>query len=97
MRLFFLGSLACAAAANAQNVAGVVPCRGQRIDSITVDAQAPTVVGLRRIPVIGPVVRDLHVVTRDDVVRGYLLLKVGDKCDELRRSESERILRAQPF
>lgn len=97
MRFFFTGLLACAVTANAQNTAGVVPCRGQRVDSITVDAQAPTVVGLRRVPVIGPVVRDLHVVTRNDVVRGYLLLKVGDRCNELRRSESERILRAQPF
>ena len=90
-------SLACAASAAAQNTAGVVPCRGQRIDSITVDAQAPTVTGLRRVPVIGNVVREAHVVTRDDVVRGYLLLRVGDRCNELRRTESELILRAQPF
>jgi hypothetical protein len=74
-----------------------VPCRGQRIDSIAIDAQAPTVAGLRRVPVIGDFVRNTHVVTRDDVVRRYLLLRVGDRCQELRRSESERILRAQPF
>jgi hypothetical protein len=74
-----------------------VACRGQRIDSIVVDAQAPTVVGLRRIPVVGAVVRNTHVITRHDVIRGYLLLRVGDQCSELRRAESERILRAQPF
>ncbi len=84
-------------ALSAQNTAGVVPCRGQRIDSITVEAQAPTVSGVSRIPVIGGFVRGTHVITRDDVVRGYLLLKVGDRCNELRRSESERIMRAQPF
>ena len=74
-----------------------MPCRGQRIDSITIDAQAPTVTGLRRVPIVGKVVQEAHVVTRGDVIRGYMLLKVGDRCDELRRAESERILRAQPF
>ena len=89
----------CAAAPRlvAQAAGGQVACRGQRIDSITIDAQAPTVVGLRRVPIVGNVVRETHVITRDEVIRGFLLLRVGDKCSELRRSESERILRAQPF
>jgi hypothetical protein len=91
-------AIACAAAgASAQNTAGLVACRGQRIDSITVDAQAPTVSGLRRVPVLGNIVRETHVVTRPEVIRGYLLMRVGDRCNELRRSESERILRSQPF
>jgi hypothetical protein len=92
-------ALACGAAASqlgAQEPV-TVPCRGQRIDSIHVDAQAPTVVGLRRVPVVGSVVRNSHVITRANVVRGFLLLRIGDACNELRRAESERILRAQPF
>lgn len=76
---------------------GPVPCVGQRIDSIIVQTQAPTVAGVRRIPIVGDVVRGTHVVTRGEVVRVYLLLEPGDECSELRRSESERILRAQPF
>ena len=74
-----------------------VPCRAQRIDSIAIDPQAPTVTGLRRIPIVGNVVRETHVVTREDVIRRFLLLHVGDRCNELRRAESERILRSQPF
>jgi len=81
----------------AQQLTAQVICRGQRIDAITVDAQAPTVVGLRKVPVVGNVVRETHVITRDDVIRRFLLLHVGDRCSELRRAESERILRAQPF
>ena len=73
------------------------PCRGQRIDSVIVDAQAPTVVGLRRVPLAGKAVRSAHVITRHNVIRAYLLLQPGDACVELRRAESERILRAQPF
>ena len=67
------------------------------MDSIFVDAQAPTVSGLRRVPVIGDVVRAAHVVTRPHIIRGYLLLKPGDSCTPLRVAESERILRAQHF
>ena len=73
------------------------PCRGQRIEAITIDAQAPTVAGLRKVPVVGNIVRETHVITRDDVIRKYLLLHVGDRCSNLRVAESERILRAQPF
>lgn len=72
-------------------------CRGQRIDAISIDAQAPTVTGLRRVPIVGNIVRETHVITRDDVIRRFLLLRPGERCSELRRSESERILRAQPF
>ena len=39
----------------------------------------------------------IHAVTRPDVIRHFLALHVGEKCTELRREESERILRAQPF
>ena len=42
-------------------------------------------------------IRETHVNTRPAVVRGFLALKEGDTCTELRRTESERILRAQPF
>jgi hypothetical protein len=98
VKLSALALIASAVAgAHAQNTAGQVVCRGQRIDSITVDAQAPSVSGLRRVPVLGDFVRETHVITRHEVIRAYLLLRVGDRCNELRRSESERILRSQPF
>ena len=90
--------LLCGAGAlSAQNVTGLVACRGQRIDSIAIDAQAPTVAGLRRVPLLGNIVRETHVITRDEIVQGFLLLHVGERCMELRRAESERILRAQTF
>ena len=89
-------ALLCGASASA---AAQMPlrCLSQRIDSIAIDVDAPTVSGLRRVPIVYDVVRNTHVTTRADVIRGYLLLRVGDYCDELRRAESERLLRAQPF
>jgi hypothetical protein len=97
MRSRVTALLLCGGATAVGAQANPVPCRGQRIDSIVVDAQAPSVAGVRRVPVVGKVVRSTHVVTRGEVVRGYLLLKVGDRCSQLRLVESERILRAQPF
>ena len=39
----------------------------------------------------------LHTTTAPSVIRSFVLLKPGDRCSALRRSESERILRAMPF
>lgn len=74
-----------------------VHCFGQRIDSIVVRTSAPTASFLRRVPVVHDFVSAIHVTTNPDVVERFLLLSRGDACDELRRADSERILRAQPF
>jgi hypothetical protein len=68
-----------------------------RVDAIDVEAIAPTIAGLHRVPVLNRAARAIHVTTRDDVIRNFLLLRVGDRCTDLRRDESERILRAQSF
>ncbi len=39
----------------------------------------------------------IHVTTKESVIRRYLALDSGQVCTEIRRKESERILRAQPF
>jgi hypothetical protein len=68
------------------------------INNIIVLAQPPY---LARLPgdleIIGRLTRKLHATTRDEVVRRYSLLQVGEKCDEVSRAESERIMRQQPF
>jgi hypothetical protein len=75
----------------------IVECVGQRVDSIYITTEAPTVASLQRVPAIAAIARQVHAVTRPEIVRRYLLLERGDACSELRRAESERILRAQPF
>jgi hypothetical protein len=52
---------------------------------------------LRRVKVLANVVAAVHQTTDPDIIRRFLLLSEGARCNELRRSESERILRAQPF
>src|SRR5688572_29691823 len=46
---------------------------------------------------VGRVGQALHVTTRPGIIRRYILLDENQPCTELRRSESERLLRAQPF
>jgi hypothetical protein len=80
----------------AQDTATVL-CAGQRITDVVVRTSAPTTAVLRRVPVMANVVAAVHTTTNPDLVRRFMLLGPGDNCDELRRAESERLLRAQPF
>jgi len=75
----------------------IVVCAGQRVDDVIIYADAPTVRNLDRVPALARAMRDIHRTTRTEVIRRFLLLGSGDSCSEIRRAESERILRAQPF
>jgi hypothetical protein len=75
----------------------IVACIGQPINDIVVYSDAPTVANLARLPRLASVARAMHATTRAELIRRFLLLDRGDACNELRRAESERILRAQPF
>ena len=86
-----------AGAASAQDDTASVPCIGQRIRSVIVHASAPTAAYLRRVPILAKIAAATHVTTHTEVIERFLLLHAGDRCDELRRIESERILRVQPF
>jgi len=75
----------------------IVPCVGQLIEQIVIYAEAPSVATLRRVPVVAKIAQTMHVTTQPDVIERFLLFRTGERCSELRRAESERILRAQPF
>ena len=74
-----------------------VACTGQRVRDIMIHSSAPTITALRSVPIAAELARSVHSTTKPDIVRRYLLMARGDTCTELRRTESERILRAQPF
>jgi hypothetical protein len=90
---------ASATVAQGQSLAGVpVPCKGEVITRIDIDPSPPfRVTGDRIWQRAGRLVAKQHMTTRASVIRRFIALQVGDKCTELRRMESERILRAQPF
>ncbi|MEP6494010.1 MAG: hypothetical protein ABJF01_15110 [bacterium] len=88
--------LAAARVAIAQDTTSV-RCVGQRINGIVIRSSAPTVAAFKRVPVLARVVGAIHTTTNIEIIQRFLLLQTGDLCNELRRAESERILRAQPF
>lgn len=75
-----------------------VACAGQLVTAIEIDARPPFprdrggIIGRT-----GKVASKLHSTTNPEVIQRYLALRIGDRCDQLRLDESERILRAQPF
>jgi hypothetical protein len=78
--------------------AAPVRCNGEMVSAIVVRPREPFMRGLLdKWQVVSRLVSDLHVTTDTAVVRRFLVLSEGEPCTELRRAESERILRAQPF
>ncbi|MEP6691875.1 MAG: hypothetical protein ABJD07_12025 [Gemmatimonadaceae bacterium] len=89
-------ALGPARGASAQNPA--VACSGQRISSVTVMTRPPFHGQKGRLVEYGVRAANvLHKTTDTDVVRRFLLLSTGDRCSERLRTESERIMRGQPF
>lgn len=73
-------------------------CAGQKITEVIIRAQGPGYGGIfSRSPFLGRMVASLHVTTAPSVIKNFILLRAGDTCNALKRSESERILRAMPF
>jgi hypothetical protein len=75
-----------------------VRCNGEMVSDIIVRPREPFMRGLLdKWQVVSRLVSGLHVTTDTAVVRRFLVVHEGEPCTELRRAESERILRAQPF
>jgi hypothetical protein len=83
----------------AQDTARVLsPCDGRVVSAIDIWPRTPYYAGFGgRWRPLARALTAVHAVTRPDVIRSFLALHVGRPCTELRRAESERILRAQPF
>jgi hypothetical protein len=83
----------------AQSLEGTaVPCKGQIISRIEVSARPPFEVrgsGLQRR--LARQLTAVHATTNPGIISRFLALRPGMACTELRRLESERILRAQPY
>jgi hypothetical protein len=91
-------STARPAATSSRGRLAVTGCSGQPISDIVVITQPPFADRLpARLEWVRHTVRRLHANTRDDVVRRFMVLKVGEPCNQIARAESERMLRAQPY
>src|SRR5688500_3107058 len=90
---------ASATMAQPQSLSGPpVTCKCERISRIDIDASPPfRITGNNMWQRAGRFAAKEHVTTREPVILRYLALQLGGRCTEVRRAESERILRAQPF
>jgi hypothetical protein len=97
--LALLIAAASATTGQAQSLNGPpVTCKGERISRIDIESSPPFRVNGNNIwQRAGRFAARQHVTTKDWIIRRYLALHEGDVCTELRRVESERILRVQPF
>jgi hypothetical protein len=73
-------------------------CNGQRITRISIEPMGPEFGGQSAAShLVTGTVRKFHVDSRASVLRPYLQLKEGDRCTEIRRAETERVLRSLWF
>src|SRR5919206_1814041 len=93
-----LAALAAAVGAGAQSAPIPALCRGQPISDIEIRTHSPFE-GKQSPWWQAPIrwVSSLGSTTEPSVIRRYLILQPGMPCEERRRRESERLLRAQPF
>jgi len=74
------------------------PCDGRIVRAIQIRPRTPYYAGFGgQWQPLAQALTAIHAVTHPEVIRSFLALAVGEPCTEVRRAESERILRAQPF
>jgi hypothetical protein len=77
---------------------GPVTCKGQRVTRIEVYARPPFEVrGSKVQQRLARQLAEFHRTTNPNIIRRFLALREGQPCTEIRRTESERILRGQPY
>ena len=82
----------------AQSDTTSIACTGQIVSRVDVSAAPPPFGGYaKKWQAIAHTVGLHHATTRTNVVRAFISLGPGKECTERRRTESERVLRAQPF
>jgi hypothetical protein len=90
--------LAWPALLHAQMVGVPVVCKGEIVSHIDMQPLPPPFSGAaKKWRALAHTIGLHHATTRANVVEAFLALEVGEPCTEIRRAESERVLRAQPF
>jgi len=84
----------------ATTAAAQTPCDGKIVSGVTIVRSSRTVVDKMRAPkwsrpILAPLL--VGIPTRERAIRPFLQLSEGKPCTEIRRAESERLLRLQPY
>ncbi len=88
----------CGALAAQEGTRAAPSCDGRIVSAIRVTPHDPSFLLVpHSLRTLARAVGVLHTTTTETTVASFLLLEVGERCTERQRSESERILRLQPF
>jgi hypothetical protein len=95
----WLAAVRCGAQViNAPADTALTRCIGQRITKISIEPMGPEFGGRSASSqFVTGVVRKLHVNSRARVIREFVQMREGEICTEIKRRETERVLRAQWF
>jgi hypothetical protein len=100
-RALCAAGIACAVRAGAQTPpadAALTRCIGQRVTKLSIEPIGPQFGGASASSkLVTGLVRKFHADSRARVIREFVQLKEGDICTEIKRRETERVLRAQWF
>lgn len=97
--LFLLAASATARAQTPDTLVTLPSCDGREITAIDVQPHPPAVVG-RSPSALGRFAQRVllqHTTTREEVVRPFLITRVGRRCDDALLRETARVLRALPY
>ncbi|WP_434479333.1 hypothetical protein [Gemmatimonas sp.] len=100
MSLLRLLPLSLAMLLGAQRLVAQAACDGKTVSLVEILRSSRTIVDKMRAPGWSrPMLQPLlvGVPTRESAIRPFLQLRVGQPCSEIRRAESERLLRLQPY
>ncbi|MGQ0766071.1 MAG: hypothetical protein ACT4OZ_10430 [Gemmatimonadota bacterium] len=76
----------------------IVACAGQIISEVVIRTERPSFRALsQRFPRLGEAAEGLHTATSEKTIRSFVLLREGQRCNAVRRAETERILLGLPF
>jgi hypothetical protein len=91
-------TLGVAERAQAQRADSTFVCNGEVVTRVDIQPSPPPFAGAaRKWQAAARAAGMHHATTTSHVIRAFLSLAPGKACTERRRSESERVLRAQPF
>ncbi len=91
-------AIPCGAVSPQDSTPTVTRCDGMVVTAIAITPRDPSFLAVpRRLRALARGVGLIHTTSKEEVIRRFLLLDLGQLCTERRRAESERILRLQPF
>ncbi len=98
LAVFVIGAARSACAQSAPRDSSRARCNGERITRLSIEPAGPQFGGRTASSArVTKILRKFHADSRVQTLRRYVQLKEGERCTEIKRSETERVLRSLWF